>query len=133
MARDLIIRPNLLPDVRTLQQSVGREIARELKHMDKIAAAAEAAVDAQSEIVEYAQFKAVNSVKLAGLLKRLSCEHQLSPEVNAEYEYLTRDYLHSISQTTHLANDRIFALLASLPTSAGEDSLWERFRDFISE
>lgn len=132
MSKDLVFRSNLLSQVTTPPTRVGRATARQLQRMENIVTATTEALDQQSEITEYAMFKALTTMRSASVMQTMANAYRIPLDVQAAQRHLAMDYLYAVSRTTEIANDEVIATLSRICSREERESFWDRLRDFFS-
>src|SRR5690242_3683756 len=103
MSKALVFHSNLLSQVTTPPKEVSRATARSLKRMENIATATAEALDQQSQITEYAMFKALTTMRSASVMQTMANAYRIPPDVQAAQQHLAMNYLYAVSRTTKMA------------------------------
>ena len=108
-----------------------RQLARQLNHMQYIAAVAKAAMDEMSNSYSYAEWKVATTHAVTAQLKQALAAGNITPEEEAAYRSLMQKYLDTMQQIGQEAAARFLGELQRIPTAEGNSDLVEMLRLFF--
>lgn len=123
MKNQMIPQPNKLP------APVRKQVALQRKQMQYIAQVAAQALDEESSIYSYSVYKTLTTLTSAMMWKKASAGSEMTPEMEAWFDQLTKDYMTEMARIPHDACSRILQVLQELSLEdLGDVGLLEELR-----